>query len=253
MIRRPPRTLVVAWLLGLQLACLAAPAQAQDPEPATRVAALRFRRPTPGSGIETGGARILIHAPAAIVRKVLQRHDRYHRIFPRLEQSRVVTRKHGDTDVYLRAPILHGSFHLWAVLRFFAPRKIGLEEVIDSQLVDGNLDAWRASWRLVPCGQEQSFLEMELLADVKIPVPASLITPELEWVADRAVTAVRDRAECAYRSKRGGRRAADATPGTPTPPPTATAANVAAEAPTPTSSAPTPPPATPASSGGPRD
>jgi ribosome-associated toxin RatA of RatAB toxin-antitoxin module len=181
--------------------------------------AVRYRHPTPGSRIETGGAYVLVRAPVKLVRKVIQRQERYARIFPRIEQSRVISRQNGATDVYLRAPVLHGAVTLWGLVRFLAPRKQGALEIVDSQYFEGNLETFRATWRMLACGPEHTLLTMELFADLKLPLPASVITPELEWASDKAVSAVRDLAECAARA------------GRPLPPPPAGGAPTPAAAP----------------------
>jgi hypothetical protein len=38
-------------------------------------------------------------------------------------------------------------------------------------------------------------VKLELLVDPKLPLPGSAVTPELQYAADKAVTAVRDKAE----------------------------------------------------------
>ena len=165
-----------------------------------RMESVRYRKPVAGSNFDAGGAWILVNAPVDVVRKVVQRFDRYDRLIPRLEQSRVVARRHGATDVYLRAPVLHGAVTLWAVIRFNPIEKLGVVERMSSELVEGNLLSWNAEWRLIPCGEERTLIKLEILTDVNIPFPSSLIAPELAYIADKAVTAVRDRAECAHRA-----------------------------------------------------
>ena len=40
-----------------------------------------------------------------------------------------------------------------------------------------------------------TIVKLELLVDPKLPIPGPMLTPELQSAADKAVTAVRDRAE----------------------------------------------------------
>jgi hypothetical protein len=176
------------------------PAPAPSAERPKRMESVRYRKPVAGSNFDAGGAWILVNAPLDVVRKVVQRFDRYDRLIPRLEQSRVVARRHGATDVYMRAPVLHGAVTLWAVIRFNPIEKLGVVERMSSELVEGNLLSWNAEWRLIPCGEERTLIKLEILTDVNIPFPSSLIAPELAYIADKAVTAVRDRAECAHRA-----------------------------------------------------
>jgi hypothetical protein len=164
---------------------------------AARTRAKRYRFPTPGSDIPSGGAIIGIHAPMAQVLKVALDYRKYHTVLPRIEQSRVVGKTADATDVYMRAPILRGVAHIWLVGRFSKPLKWrGNGKKVLGRYVKGNLDGWHGAWKMYPCGPQRTVLRLELFIDVKIPVPSSLITPELEWAADKGVTAVRDIVEC---------------------------------------------------------
>ena len=205
------------WLLPL-LCALVGGAAALAPVPAQaapRAKVLRYHKPTAGSDIDTGGAWTVVNAPLAIVRRVVQDYRRYVNVMPRLEQSRIVSRKKGETDLYIRAPILHGVVHLWAVVRFSAPKKVGRWEMIAGRYIKGNLRDYHGVWKLYPCAPDKTLLKVEMFADIKIPMPASVISPELAWVADVAVTNIRDRSECIYRSKRRGLGPAQAAPPPP--------------------------------------
>ncbi len=156
------------------------------------------RLPTRGSDIETGAARIVIHAPLADVRRVLLRFRNYHKILPRLTQSRVVGGKKGTyTDVYMRAPIMHGVAHIWGVMRFSAPKRWAQRgETISVSYLDGNLDDFRGRWYMFPCGPKRTTLRIELFLDPSIPVPDRIVGKWLAWAAGRSVAAVRDIVEC---------------------------------------------------------
>jgi ribosome-associated toxin RatA of RatAB toxin-antitoxin module len=137
------------------------------------------------------------------VLEVVQDFRKYHRILPRLELSRVVGKKKGMTDVYMRAPILRGLAHVWGIARFTPPKRYKRHgRAIAARMVDGNLDGWHGVWRLYPCGK-RTVLRMEMFIDLQIPVPDAVVTPELEWAADKAVTAVRDMVECGHSSVKG--------------------------------------------------
>jgi len=214
------------WLqatLALSLAWLpAGSARGESPAaPLQRMDSVRYRLHTPGSDIDTGGAWVLVHAPLPVVRKIVQRFEHYEKYLPGMEQSRIVRREKGATDLYMRAPVLHGAVTLWGVLHFMPPQKRGVNEIIRGELREGNLDACTVEWRLAPCGEQETMVRLEAYAELKIPLPASIYTPEFEYIGDKAVSAVRDRAECAYRSQRRHASAqAEAAPPPATPPPT---------------------------------
>ena len=162
-----------------------------------RLKAKRYRLPMAGSNVGIGGATLGIYAPMDDVLKVVLDFKRYHTILPRLEQSRIVGKKDGKTDVYVRAPILRGVVHIWGVIRFGPPKPwAGEGKTLTGRLVKGNVEAYHGRWKLYPCGKDRTILQCEQFMELKIPVPSSLVTPELEWAADKAVTAVRDIAEC---------------------------------------------------------
>ncbi|MBW2454231.1 MAG: hypothetical protein JRI68_06965 [Deltaproteobacteria bacterium] len=162
-----------------------------------RLKAKRYRLPMPGSDIGIGGATLGIYAPMAAVLKVVLKYGNYDKILPRLEQSRIVGKEGDETDVYVRAPILRGVAHIWGVIRFGPPEPwAGEGKTLTGRLVKGNVEAYHGRWKLYPCGEDRTILQCEQFIDLKIPVPSSLVTPELEWAADKGVTAVRDIAEC---------------------------------------------------------
>ena len=59
----------------------------------------------------------------------------------------------------------------------------------------GNVDDFRALWRLRAVDAEHTIVKLEILVDPKLPAPASIVTPELCTAAEKAVTGVRTHAE----------------------------------------------------------
>ncbi len=162
-----------------------------------RSVAETYSRPTPGSDFVTGGAIIGINTALEDVRAVLFAFGGYRTILPRLDQSRIVARSKGTTDVYLRAPILRGLAHVSGTVRFPPPKpyhELGIQ--IDGTLVKGNVEAWRGSWKAFPCGRRRTVLRLELFIDVTVPVPTSIVNREVIWACAQGVTAVRNVAEC---------------------------------------------------------
>ncbi|MSP26025.1 MAG: hypothetical protein EXR75_12865 [Myxococcales bacterium] len=163
-----------------------------------------YSRPTPGSDFVTGGAVIGVNAPMAEVKLVLLAFGNYHTILPRIDQSRIVGRREGTTDLYLRAPVLRGLAHVSGITRF-APAfpYAGLGWQLDGVLVKGNIDAWRGTWKIFPCGPRRTLLRLELFIDVALPVPTSLVNREIVWACVQGVTAVRKVSECAASRRLG--------------------------------------------------
>jgi ribosome-associated toxin RatA of RatAB toxin-antitoxin module len=165
-----------------------------------------YRVDMPGANYQLGGARIAVNAPIHVVRKIVQDFGRYDHVLPGVKESRIIGRSKNATDVYLKAPIMGGLAKLWGVLRVGAPKKVGRGEVIVARYQKGNLKRWYGRWKLYPCNKNRTLLKMEAYVQLKIPLPESSVMDKMEWVARKAVTSIRDRAECECTKRRRGRR-----------------------------------------------
>ncbi|MBI5533252.1 MAG: hypothetical protein HY898_11075 [Deltaproteobacteria bacterium] len=200
--------LSVATVLALPI-CASADTAADATRLRDSRTAERFDLPS-NAAIRTGGAQIFVNAPLAEVRKVVLDYAHYQDFMPGFKRSRVVQRNKDFTDVYLQVPILHGAATVWAVTRFTAPQKqANGTEIIESTMQQGNVNDFRASWRLIPVDATHTILRSEILIVPKLPLPSSVVTPELSYAADKAVTSSRNKAEAA------ATRVASTTPTTP--------------------------------------
>jgi len=171
----------------------------------------RYEAPVAGHSIKAGGARILINAPLPVVRDIVQDYAHYQDFMPRFKRSRIVGRSEKFTDVYLQVPILHGAANVWSVCHFGPPiKKRGGMEVIKSRMLQGNVDDFRASWYLIPIDANTTLLRSEILIVPKLPVPGSVVTGELGYAADMAVTSTRNRAEAEVKKAKAAKEAQDA-------------------------------------------
>lgn len=207
----PRRTLLSAAAVGLAavaalspLAALAEGNDAEAQELAKARKAKRYNLEVPGASIRAGGAAISVDAPIEVVRKVVTDYGKYASFIPRFEKSKVVAKKDGKTDVMLQVPILKGAATVWSLTRFDPPVKEGANgERIEGKMVEGNVDDLRAWWHLRPVDATHTVLKLELLIVPKLPLPGKLVTPELEYASDQAVTAVRDRSEAKVKESDG--------------------------------------------------
>lgn len=173
--------------------------------------ATRYQLPL--EGLDAGGSVISVDAPLEDVLAVVQDFRRYHEMMPKLKESRIAGKAAGATNVYFRAPILGGMLSLWALVRFDPPEAHeGEGRKVVGRMVEGNLKRWDGEWKLERSAPNRTTLRLEMLVDVKVPVPDSWITPELMWATDRTITAVRDRAEARV-AARAGARAPASRPG----------------------------------------
>ena len=161
----------------------------------------RYNVALAGASIRAGGGRTAVNAPLAEVRKVVQDFGHYADFMPRFKRSRIVGKNGLDTDVYLQVEILHGAATIWAVTRFNPPASEGSGERIEGRMQSqGNVDDLRSVWHLYPVDDNHTILKLELLIVPKVPLPGSVVTGELEYAADKAVSSARDRAEAAARA-----------------------------------------------------
>jgi hypothetical protein len=172
--------------------------------PADRAVAERYSVDVPDSDIDAGGSVIRIQGSMDRVLVVVRDFKRYVEILPRIRHSRVVGKRARMTDVYLEAPILNGLARAWGVARFPPPRPWAEDGLIlEGTMVKGNLEAWWGRWKLQPCGEQCTTLRLEMFVDPDLPFPASVITRELEWATDKAVSAVRDKVELGRSTVKG--------------------------------------------------
>lgn len=156
---------------------------------------VRYSVRTPYSGIEAGAARIRVKAAPSTVAGLITDFSRYERFISKFEKVRVVGRTAQTVDVYLQVPILKGAAKIWAVVRFGQIQTVGGEQVLEGHMVKGNVERLDAKWRIVTVDGDKSELHLEMLIVPKLPVPGSLVTGEVAYAADEAVSDVRKAAE----------------------------------------------------------
>ena len=200
------RTPLVALLTAVGLALAAPAATAKPTEESKRLMkkrdSERYEVQTPHSSIKAGAARVAVKASPATVKKVITDFGKYPEFISKFEKAKVVGREGDKTDVYLQVPILKGAAKVWAVVRFDPPKTLNDdEEVIAATMVKGNVKRLDATWRIKKIDADNTQLNLELLIVPKLPVPGSLVTGEVAYAADEAVTGSRNRAEANTKKK----------------------------------------------------
>jgi len=156
----------------------------------------RYNVAVEGHTIRAGGARIFVNAPIAVVRAIVEDYGNYENVMPRFKRSRIVDKNDTATQVYLQVPILHGAANVWSVVQFGKPiKRADGSEVIRGRMVESNVRDFRATWTLVPIDANTTLLSAEILIVPTLPVPGSVVTGELEYASDMAVTSTRNKAE----------------------------------------------------------
>lgn len=157
-----------------------------------------------GKGARAGAAKAVVEAPREVVRSVVTDYNRYTDFITRFRSAKIVGKSGDKTDVYLQVPIMNGTVKIWAVVRFDPPKQVGNDLVITSKMLKGNVKRLDANWRIKELDQHRSELALELTIVPDIPIPDSLVMPEVRYAAAKAVGGSRDEAE--RRRAKGGER-----------------------------------------------
>lgn len=194
----------ILWFLLVSLSWVlppSAPARAADAPRHDK--ATRYRKSVPRESIQAGCAKVEVLAPVNTVLQVVNDFDHYASFIKRYKNGRIQLQVHarviahpGDRpDVYLEVPILRGAAKVWGVLRFDPLKVVDGEDVREGHLVRGNVERLDARWRVRKIDESRTAVSAELLIVPNVPVPHDLVTGEVEFVADVAVSGARDEAE----------------------------------------------------------
>jgi ribosome-associated toxin RatA of RatAB toxin-antitoxin module len=191
------RLLLVASLASL--VALAPDASAQPDAEAKRLMkkrdSERYEVKTQHSSTKAGCARVHVAAPVAVVKSIVTDYKNYSKFIKKFEKAKVVGRDGNKTDVYLQVPILKGAAKVWAVVRFGQFKKQNGVDVLEGEMIKGNVKRLDAKWIVKKIDADNTQLHLELLILPNMPVPGSVVTGEVAYASDVAVMGSRDRAE----------------------------------------------------------
>lgn len=189
------RLLLAATVLGLSFAAPNVSADNEVQRLKDKRKSERYEVKTEHSSVKAGCARIYVAAPAGVTKKVIQDFKNYSKLSKKFDKSKVVGRDGDKTDVYLQVPILKGAAKVWAVVRFEPVKKVGDTEVLEAHMIKGNVKRLDAKWIIKKIDDDETQLNLEMLIVPNLPAPGSLITGEVAYASDLAVTGARNRAE----------------------------------------------------------
>lgn len=169
-------------------AALAADAQTDDPQ------VLTAQVPQEGSEIAWGQAVLVLDKPIAEVLPIVRDYANYVQFMPNFTKSRVLAQRGSRATVYMEVSIAKGAFTLWGQLNL-AERPEGAESrVVEARLLEGNIDAFTASWTLTPVdGGARTRVDFRIYVDPDMPLPSSIFSRENERAAGKTVRALRTR------------------------------------------------------------
>ena len=147
-----------------------------------------------GSNISWGRAVAVMDQPIAEVLPVVVDYANYVHFMPNFTKSKVLAQRGNRAMVYMEVSVASGAFTLWGQLKLSESPAEGDTRVIEARLLDGNLDAFSATWRLTPVdGGARTEVEFKLYVDPDIPLPSSVFSRENERAAGNTVRALRSR------------------------------------------------------------
>jgi ribosome-associated toxin RatA of RatAB toxin-antitoxin module len=147
-----------------------------------------------GSNIAWGQAVAVIDEPIDEVFPVVVDYGSYVHFMPDFTKSKVLAQRGNRAMVYMELTVASGSFTLWGQLNLSERPAEGDTRVIEAKLLDGNMNAFSATWRLTPVeGGAATKVDFKIYVDPDMPLPASVFSRENEKAAGKAVRALRRR------------------------------------------------------------
>lgn len=147
-----------------------------------------------GSNISWGHAVAVIEKPIDDVMPVVVDYANYVHFMPNFTKSKVLAQRGNRAMVYMEVSVASGTLTLWGQLKLAEVASDGPSRVVEAQLLEGNLDAFRASWRLTPVDDgAQTKVDFKIYVDPDMPLPSSVFSRENERAAGNTVRALRSR------------------------------------------------------------
>ncbi|MGB5413696.1 MAG: SRPBCC family protein [Polyangiales bacterium] len=187
------RTTVIHAALALLVASspgLAAAGEVNDENAGIFTAQL----PEEGSSISWGQAVIVLEQPIEEVLSIVRDYANYVDFMPNFTKSRVLAQRGTRAMVYMEVSVAKGAITLYGQLHLAELPARGEVRVVEAHLMDGNIDAFSASFTLTPVdGGAGTEIDFKIFVDPDIPLPSSVFSRENERAAGRTVRALRTR------------------------------------------------------------
>jgi len=147
-----------------------------------------------GSNISWGHAVGVIDRPLDAVLPVVVDYAHYAQFMPNFTKSKVLAQRGHRAMVYMEVSVASGAFTLWGQFKLSEHPAEGSTRVIEARLLEGNMDAFRATWRLTPVdGGVRTEVDFKIYVDPDMPLPSSVFSRENEKAAGKTIRALRMR------------------------------------------------------------
>jgi ribosome-associated toxin RatA of RatAB toxin-antitoxin module len=150
--------------------------------------------PEEGSNIAWGQAVLVVDKPIDEVLRIVRDYANYVQFMPNFTKSKVLAQRGSRAMVYMEVSVAKGALTLWGQLNLAERPDDGESRVVEAHLMEGNIDAFSASWTLTPIdGGARTEVDFKIYVDPDIPLPSSIFSRENERAAGRTVRALRTR------------------------------------------------------------
>lgn len=150
--------------------------------------------PEDGSDIAGGRAVIVVDKPIEEVIPIVLDYGNYVQFMPNFTKSKVLAQRGSRAMVYMEVSVAKGMYTLYGQLNLAERPQDGESRVVEGRLLDGNIDAFNASFKLTPVdGGARTEIDFKIYVDPDIPLPSSVFSRENERAAGRTVRALRAR------------------------------------------------------------
>jgi ribosome-associated toxin RatA of RatAB toxin-antitoxin module len=150
--------------------------------------------PMEGSNIATGQAVIVVDKPIEEVLRIVLDYANYVRFMPNFTKSKVLAQRGSRAMVYMEVSVAKGMYTLYGQLNLAERPQDGVSRVVEGRLMDGNIDAFDASFKLTPTDDgARTEIDFRIYVDPDLPLPSSVFSRENERAAGRTVRALRAR------------------------------------------------------------
>jgi ribosome-associated toxin RatA of RatAB toxin-antitoxin module len=150
--------------------------------------------PVEGSNIATGQAVIVVDKPIEEVLRIVLDYANYVRFMPNFTKSKVLAQRGSRAMVYMEVSVAKGMYTLYGQLDLAERPQEGVSRVVEGRLMDGNIDAFDASFKLTPTDDgARTEIDFRIYVDPDLPLPSSIFSRENERAAGRTVRALRAR------------------------------------------------------------
>ena len=132
-----------AWLIGAGRASAAEMHKENEGISTSQV-------PVEGSNIASGRAVIVVDKPIDQVLPVVVDYANYVQFMPHFTRSKVLAQRGNRAMVYMEVSLAKGMYTLYGQLNMAERPQVGETRLIEGELLEGNINAFRASFKLTP-------------------------------------------------------------------------------------------------------